>query len=893
MAFTSLRRHTRACLRSIMCAAAVGSVLWASTGAALAQAQSWDFGDAEVVNSKDVQLEHYQRTGGDRGPALLSLKPYESSLVKRQHTIQGSVTVTFKGQPGYYTIVTQVQDESDGTSSYQLFVDGKEVDAWKADGIFTTYWRFERTPHVKLKTGSKIKLIGTLNNTEFARVRKISVEPGQPPRETHEAAPKVRNIDYSMNLVRLGDYRDVPEAHELIPHPSDNWGQQGRNDPSHLFAAEMGDRFVAYTGSLSSHHGINTHWRVTGVGDRAEHVVAEGDLEIAPGGKKPISFSVPYTGVFRLKVAGALQQDSHPLIRDVSNFAEGGGYFFVPRGVQAFKVRTTSLGDRDVEIVVKGPTGEIVYRQTHPSHSEVTIPVPAKDAGQAWWITGRGNTAEIMLEGVPPYLALLPADLLVPHEALGRADPDARGDALSDQWHPAIDPQATAGDGPAVTFVTDGKAGASIVVPQGSAAEASEAAQLLQQYVQRITGAKLQIAEQAGKAQAEIWIGTADAAKQARIDLPADFDNVNREGFLLRSSADRLVIVGRTRHALEPAVRTLLMKLGVRWYFPGSMWEIVPEGDTLKVALNEVQAPDLIRRHISYGQRTSTNLMNDFDHWYDANRLGSALDGSIHHSYESFVSRANFKEHPEWFALKDTDGDGIGDTRTPSQPCTTHPEVVKMFQQAALDTLEQHPEMDLLPVSPNDGTGNMCRCERCRAVGSYSDCAWLIAHQVAEAIHDKHPNVLVGFYAYGRTSPPPTIDRPRDERLVADLATAFTWHATLPEMLKGWPPHVGWVGIRDYYAITSWGGNLPDKGAFVHEVAKDIPMYYERNARGISAESCAAWGGSGLPMYVAAQLMWDVHADANALTERFYQDCFGKAAPQAQRYYGAGSAVMR
>ncbi len=63
----------------------------------------------------------------------------------------------------------------------------------------------------------------------------------------------------------------------------------------------------------------------------------------------------------------------------------------------------------------------------------------------------------------------------------------------------------------------------------------------------------------------------------------------------------------------------------------------------------------------------------------------------------------------------------------------------------------------------------------------------------------------------------------------------------------------------------------------------------------INAEASNNWGPRGLTYYLAAQLMWDVNADAKALLRDFYERAFGPAATAMERYYviwhGGGAAA--
>jgi len=66
------------------------------------------------------------------------------------------------------------------------------------------------------------------------------------------------------------------------------------------------------------------------------------------------------------------------------------------------------------------------------------------------------------------------------------------------------------------------------------------------------------------------------------------------------------------------------------------------------------------------------------------------------------------KDHPEYFALVNSarvnhyDGD---DNSHGGELCTSNPEVVQVFIQAACDYFKANPDRDMFSISPNDGGG--------------------------------------------------------------------------------------------------------------------------------------------------------------------------------------------
>jgi hypothetical protein len=364
------------------------------------------------------------------------------------------------------------------------------------------------------------------------------------------------------------------------------------------------------------------------------------------------------------------------------------------------------------------------------------------------------------------------------------------------------------------------------------------------------------------------------------------------ESFVLLSSADRLLILGKDVNGVSHGIYTLLRELGCRWYFIAADWELIPRRAAVSVRVDRVEGPVMRMRMMNSGMGQGGMSRTLFEDWKRRNRLGSAYGRTnINHAYANFVPGHLFKDHPDYFAWVSADGMQPGDKQNGLQPCTTHPEVVKMFTEGALSILRKRGQLDpaatgLISVSPNDNTGNMCRCERCRQVGSYSDCALLLANQVAEALQGEFPKTKVGFMAYGRVSPPPTNISKAHPNVIVSMATNFTWNTFFHEMLNGWPGVVDHLVVREYYSISSWGGEQPDyTGPKISDLSRTIRQWHQRGIEGIEAEMSHSWASCGHRFWAAAELMWNPELSEASLMADFYSNCWGASAGPIRRYY--------
>ncbi|NDC63325.1 MAG: DUF4838 domain-containing protein, partial [Planctomycetia bacterium] len=363
------------------------------------------------------------------------------------------------------------------------------------------------------------------------------------------------------------------------------------------------------------------------------------------------------------------------------------------------------------------------------------------------------------------------------------------------------------------------------------------------------------------------------------------------ESFLLQSSARRLLILGRDDAGASHGVYTVLRDLGCRWFFLTADWEVVPRMADVAVKADRVEGPALRVRILSNGAGSGASARL-FETWCRRNRLGSAYGGqAVHHSYASYVPKSLFKEHPDWFAWVSTDGLGKGTEQNGEQPCTTHPEVVKRVKEGVLADLRRKRDATgeppaIVSVSPNDGTPNMCRCDRCMAAGTYGDCALLLANQAAEAIAAEFPATLVGFLAYGRASTLPVKVRTAHPNVLASVATSFNGGTSVPRLIEEWPKIVRHVTIYDYYAIGAWGSKQPDNTQpTVASISRSLRSWHARGIEGVNGEMENDWGSCGHRFWAFAECAWNPAVDPAAAMDDFLSRCWGRAAGPMRRYY--------
>lgn len=448
---------------------------------------------------------------------------------------------------------------------------------------------------------------------------------------------------------------------------------------------------------------------------------------------------------------------------------------------------------------------------------------------------------------------------------------------------------------PAEEFVIakGAKVAASIALLPDAGGLAERAAADLAGTLSTMTGGTVAMADDAQANTPLIVVGqAADWAKLARDDEPVRrLAEAAPESFFLKSSARRLLVLGKDAAGTSHGVATLLHDLGCRWYFITKDWEVIPRKPDVAIDADRVEGPAMKVRILSNGAGAGASSRL-FETWCRRNRLGSAYgDRAVNHSYANFVPKSLFKEHPDWFARVSKDGETEGKEQNGEQPCTTHPEVVKLVTEGVLAQLRRARETTgkappLVSVSPNDGTPNMCRCSRCMAAGSYGDCALLLANQAAEAIQKEFPETVVGFLAYGRASALPEKVRQGHPNVLASVATSFNGGTSVPRLIQEWPRIVPHVTIYDYYAIGAWGSQSPDNNEpTVEQIGRSLRQWHAAGIEGVNAEMENDWASCGHRFWAFARLTWDPAMESRSVFEDFLANAFGPAAEPMRRYY--------
>lgn len=449
-----------------------------------------------------------------------------------------------------------------------------------------------------------------------------------------------------------------------------------------------------------------------------------------------------------------------------------------------------------------------------------------------------------------------------------------------------------------MTLVRSGKSSYVIVLGVEASPSERRGAKEIQAHLKQMCGAALPIVTDSEPLpRRAVLVGRSRHTDALGVKL--NFDALGKEGFVLKTVGNHIVIAGSGLRGTMYGCYTFLEKLGVRWFTPKVTR--VPQRKTVTLpALDEMQTPAFEYREPFFTEAqdkdwAARNRVNGFATHLDESTGGKVTYHHFVHTFDDLVPTKLFETHPEYFPL-------ISGKRVNGyvQRCLTNPDVLKMMTEGVLAWIKEKPDAMIYSVSQND-TGKWCECDQCKAMtekfGAHVGLYLWFVNQVAETVEKQHPDKLIDTLAYQFTEAPPRGIAPRRNVRVR-LCPISSCEAHPYEKCSA-PPNVAflnhlkaWGEITDTLYIWHYNTNFanylmpfPDFDEFPAEAR----LYKRTGVKGIFFQGAYAPGGGGsdaeLRSYVMAKLLWDVNVDTDALVTEWMQGVYGKAWKPMRRWF--------
>lgn len=327
------------------------------------------------------------------------------------------------------------------------------------------------------------------------------------------------------------------------------------------------------------------------------------------------------------------------------------------------------------------------------------------------------------------------------------------------------------------------QASVSIIIPKTADIIVKFAAQDLARYLKQVTGESINA--DTADAQHHIYLGeipaTASAADARQ--LREEAEKLQEDGFIVRSIGPDVVILGKGSRGNLYGSYAFLERQGVRWFFPGKQYEVVPHHDLdWNVRLDVSESPTFPKRILFYWPNNYSSVVDWIDFcakvrlnrfafhytwpaldWYlllqpkllpELRKRGMEIEVAGHF-LSTFMPRTLFTQHPDWFRMNEQ-GERVNDFNL--NPFNQ--EALDYLANGAIAYLQQMPEARLFHLWADDIEGGGWSHEPGREDYTPSDQALLVSNYLVKRLREKLPKADLAFLAYHDTVYPPYVVKP-------------------------------------------------------------------------------------------------------------------------------------
>ena len=494
-------------------------------------------------------------------------------------------------------------------------------------------------------------------------------------------------------------------------------------------------------------------------------------------------------------------------------------------------------------------------------------------------------------------------------------------------------------DAQAFALVENGLPKCGLVVAKDAHPATVTAAEELTNWVAKITGAEIGVAESGGGGRTTISFALRDEPRLKDTD-----------GYLVDEKGGNLTIVAKyPKGHLNGVFRLLYRNTDIIWPRPGTAKDpvaVYSEAKTLEFRPETYARPDVPAfklRHDGYNTSAEgyrwdmRNCLVTPGNWrwfwdkLEAAENGRRLGiwdsyynswGGAHNMVAWWFPRKEHEEHPEYYMLTAT-----GRDKTNTGLCVSNPDLPQAFADAVLKKLEDKktfPESVREVAILMEDSDATCRCKDCNAPFTCYDGTVITPKdrgykstrffdfftKALAKVWEKHPDLVVRQYAYVYLAEPPRVKIPKNLKLefcpyprdmkqsVFEGPDCADWK----RMADGWLSLTKNIFWREYYfcGCIYYPRPISDTAEvdFKYLSKADIPVVYcdgctSTDSRifhkgvytSVKQPTAEFWDTVGVEKWVVGQLMWDPSVGAKALREEYLKRVFREASPAMIRFY--------
>ena len=415
----------------------------------------------------------------------------------------------------------------------------------------------------------------------------------------------------------------------------------------------------------------------------------------------------------------------------------------------------------------------------------------------------------------------------------------------------------------------------SIVIPKQATEIEKLAGQQLQHYFLQVADSNITLVDEGTlKHRSAIYIGHTAFAISKKISV----DQLDEDGYLLRSDGNNIVLVGGTKGGLQYGVYDFLEELGFRKFAPKET--VAPSSLATPLSkANKVFNPRIKYRTTSYSDMGEQA-------YADWHKISSRSDwGLFVHTFDTLVPEKKFGEsHPEYYSFID------GKRKPGTQLCLSNPDVLALLIANLRNKMADKPNAKYWSVSQDDND-QYCRCEQCTALntkygGLPSGSIIFFVNQVAKAFPNKIISTLA--YWYSRKAPKNITVESNVNIMLCNIessrqAPVFVTDKAFSNDLKDWGALAKDILIWDYnIQFTNFVSPFPN----LFTIKPNVKFYTDNNVNALfmQANNEAAAEMALLRSYLISKLMWNPDADDQSIIDEFLNGYFGAAGEFIRKY---------
>jgi len=502
-----------------------------------------------------------------------------------------------------------------------------------------------------------------------------------------------------------------------------------------------------------------------------------------------------------------------------------------------------------------------------------------------------------------------------------------------------------------VELVRDGRPMADIVVETGALSSVKLAASDLQEFIEKMSGAKLAINHApSDSVRNHVYVGPGEYVRKLGVTI----DDLKPEGFKIVATGNAVVLIGRDeqrppfpyRHFGEGlanwwkfagekyavpfdipfnskvgfyphdatgtlyASSELLEQLGVRFYAPYENGTVVPDKQTVVVADQALSKSPVfpIRQFAYYPQYCDSDALK----WFKRLKYGSSYAYGGAHATHSIICMPEQKaEHPEYFA--EANGKRLGSIKGGVPRFSD-----ASFRRSSINflnkTFEAYPGLVGFDLMPTDGLGRID--ERDAKIwsrpgrsywGRYSDYIWDYWLWAAKELKKSHPDKYLVCWSYEPYAEPPAGLDKLPENVAMYFGQQGTPSLVLPQGKAVVDLRAKWLSmltskrlyVYDYY-------NFYDSGRprypvfftrFLQQDMQALAGVCEGKNIEIASEyinkqhRLACPGLTHLLHYWQGKLYWDPNMDRQRMLDEYCTLYFGPARGEMKEFYDFAEEV--